>query len=533
MGDREPATDYFRQHPQVGESLLKAQRESSGEATDAGAANWPKPEPLGSDLPPVEPFSSDLLPASFRKHVDDVSERMQTPIDFAAAATVVVLAGSVNRRATIQPKERDDGWAVVPNLWGANVGAPGLLKSPLLNTVTAPLHATDELWRQEHQSSLDEFELEKEEAELELAAWRESYKSATKKGKTKPIRPDSSLKPPVRRRLIVVDATFEKLHEILAENPAGVLVNRDELTGWLSELDRIGREGERAFFLSAWNGDTPHTIDRIGRGSIHVPACCVSLFGNIQPARLRTYLGDALEDGPANDGLFQRFQVLVWPDTPRDWRLIDRPPDADAAEQARKIFQGLTELSADEPRRLKFAADAQELFNDWLGELETKIRGGQLHPALVAHLAKYRSLMPSLALLFELADWAAGLDGGESVSLDHARRAADFCDYLDSHARRVYACIVSPELRAARELGKKVRSGQAGTADKESGLTVLSAREVYRQGWTGLSTPQEVYAAIEILEDAGWLRPFRQESGPSGGRPSSRYIINPRVYEDA
>ncbi len=32
---------------------------------------------------------------------------------------------------------------------------------------------------------------------------------------------------------------------------------------------------------------------------------------------------------------------------------------------------------------------------------------GELHPAMIAHLSKYRSLMPSLAALFELADKAA------------------------------------------------------------------------------------------------------------------------------
>jgi hypothetical protein len=79
----------------------------------------------------------------------------------------------------------------------------------------------------------------------------------------------------------LTDATFEKLHEILAQNPAGVLVIRDELTGWLAELDRLGRKGERAFFLQAWNGDSGFTVDRIGRGSIYVPAVCVSLLGNI------------------------------------------------------------------------------------------------------------------------------------------------------------------------------------------------------------------------------------------------------------
>ena len=86
-------------------------------------------------------------------------------------------------------------------------------------------------------------------------------------------------------------------------------------------MDRVGREGERGFYLQAWNGDAGYTVDRIGRGSIYVPAVCVSLFGNIQPARLRWYLSQTLEGGPADDGPFQRFQLLVWPDPPREWKL--------------------------------------------------------------------------------------------------------------------------------------------------------------------------------------------------------------------
>ena len=67
---------------------------------------------------------------------------------------------------------------------------------------------------------------------------------------------------------------------------------------------QAGREQERAFFLEAWNGDSPFTVNRIGRGSVHVPAACVSLFGNIQPSRLRSYLSDAITGGPGGDGLF-------------------------------------------------------------------------------------------------------------------------------------------------------------------------------------------------------------------------------------
>ena len=68
---------------------------------------------------------------------------------------------------------------------------------------------------------------------------------------------------PQRRRYLTNDATVEKIGELLAVNPRGILVFRDELTGWLSSLDKEGREGTRAFFLEAWSGTGSFVYDRI------------------------------------------------------------------------------------------------------------------------------------------------------------------------------------------------------------------------------------------------------------------------------
>jgi putative DNA primase/helicase len=489
------------------------------------ADDWPKLEPIQSELPPVEAFSEDLLPDSFRPLAADVAERMQVPMDYPAVVMVLCLAGAVNRRATIQPKANDTGWVVVPNLWGGIIAPPGFMKSPVIQAATRPLNQIQTEWRQEHEEALKKYAREKEEYELRRAAWKEQYKSASKKGNAAPDRPEDEPEEPKSRRLIVNDATFEALHQTMSENPAGILVIRDELTGWWSQLDRAGREGERAFCLQAWNGDTGHTIDRIGRGTIHVEACCMSMLGGIQPGRLRSYLVDALEDGPGNDGLIQRFQLLVWPDTAPDWNYVDRAPDAASEQQAARVFRKLVELDAENPARFRFVPDAQELFIEWLAELEAKIRGDELHPALVSHLSKYRKLMPALAVLFHLAETATGNGDADTVSLRHAQQAAAWCEYLESHARRVYSCIVTPQLRAARELADKIKHRKVGTEG------FFSCRDVYLKGWSGLDSPEAVKLAAEVLQDAGWVRDLSGESGPFGGRPSNRYEVNPGVWE--
>jgi hypothetical protein len=99
--------------------------------------------------------------------------------------------------------------------------------------------------------------------------------------------------------------------------------------------------------------------------------------------------------------------------------------------------------------------------------------------------------------LFELADRAssAGFDGSSLtrslnfVSFENTRRAAAECDYLESHARRVYSCVATPQLRAARELAEKIK-GRKVAPDG-----IFSCRDVYLKGWTGLDFPEAVRRA--------------------------------------
>src|SRR3712207_7707258 len=92
-----------------------------------------------------------------------------------------------------------------------------------------------------------------------------------------------------------------------------------------------GMRATGRFSLESWDGKKPYHIDRIGRGSIHVPALCLSIFGGIQPGPLMSYVQDAISESEKADGLLQRFQVLVWPD-PRPYRRSDESPDPETRD---------------------------------------------------------------------------------------------------------------------------------------------------------------------------------------------------------
>jgi putative DNA primase/helicase len=234
----------------------------------------------------------------------------------------------------------------------------GIGKSPLLNLCLRPLHAKEQKRRDEYAAAVKEHAAVLEEHKLAMRAWEQQFIAAKKHKPAAldpPPRPDEPPDAPTAKRLVTNDATYAKLHVVMSQNPAGVMLVRDELTGWLSRLDREEYGEERAFALSAWNGDTPHTVDRIERGSVHVPHFCLSVLGGITPDRLRSYLAQAPHNSPTSDGLVQRFGLPVWPEIPTEWTYTDRPPHAAAQRQAIAIYERLTQFDHESPKLYRFS----------------------------------------------------------------------------------------------------------------------------------------------------------------------------------
>lgn len=505
--------------------------------------NWDTPIPLPEGLPHVEPFDLEMLPSPLRGWIADIAERMQIPPDFCAAGAVVVAGSLVGRKIGIHPKRHDD-WLVVPNLWGAIVGRPAMLKSPALAEIMKPLERLVAEAREAHERALSIHEREvamsgaeakAREKDLDAAA-REAVKTGDRfKLEEAASKRQEAGEPekPTQRRYKTEDPTVEKLCELLIANPWGLLVHRDELSGWLRNLEKQGREGDRALYLEGWNGTGSYEVDRVGRGSLYIYALCISILGGIQPGPLAAYVWEATQTGEGNDGLLQRFQVLVWPDAPERWRNVDRYPDASAKNRAFEVMRRLDTITAEEfgaasgdedaIPAVRFTPAAQKEFDDFRDELESKLRGGELSSPMEAHLAKYRSLFPSLALLFAVMDHVDGHDAGGAVSRESALRAWAWCQYLESHAHRLYFCAEDPRMEGARTLLRKIRAG-----DVQDGSTV---REIYRgRHWSRLTNSEEATAAAKVLEDYGWLR---IEIRKTGGRPTQQVRLHPDLMIEA
>ncbi|HAT3974875.1 TPA: DUF3987 domain-containing protein [Legionella pneumophila] len=476
-----------------------------------------KAQPLPESRPPVMPLLPDMLPEAIRDYVFDVSERQQSLPDFVAVTAIVGLSGLLGRKASICPKQFDS-WCVVPNQWGAIIGRPSAMKSPSMKEALRPLWQFEKQSAQQYKEDQKNYEEDCILLELEASTAKSKAKEALKKNDRdaarEALRMADNIAPPVRNRLIVNDPTVEKLGELLNENPNGLVFVRDELSGWLANLNREEYQSDRAFYLECFDGNGRYVYDRIGRGTIEIESCTLSIIGGIQPSKISLLVRDATR-GIVDDGLIQRFQLAIWPDDIGSWRWIDRAPNQEAKIRYDRIFELLHNLDFmtldGEPRQFRFTPEAQELFIQWMKKIQDIARNPEIHPVLESHILKMPQTIAGLALLFEIID-----GGRDAVGVTATVRALSWSDYLISHAKRLYSIATNFSLDNAKLI-----------LDRKMKLpNPFSVRDIQRKGWSGLDSIELVNEALAWLIDYGYLCRETISSADTNGRPKVAYHWN-------
>jgi hypothetical protein len=225
---------------------------------------------------------------------------------------------------------------------------------------------------------------------------------------------------------------------------------------------------------------------------------------------------------------------MLYPDPPASFTHIDRQPDHDSRDLAYKLFRAIARMKprgrgCQFDRRegtcfVHFSEPAQEFFDWWRSVLENRLRNGSMSHLFLSHLAKYRSLFPSLALLFHLVDRATSAGELGAVSLDAAELAGRWCTLLEAHARRTYLAAQDGDPEGPTNLADRI---------KVSLPNPFTIRDIQRKGWSGLTSQDEVRRAVGILEDRGWVQVATRAPGAKGGRPTEDFWVNPALSEQS
>jgi putative DNA primase/helicase len=443
----------------------------------------------------LETLAPGDLPNICRPFLENITVRLQCPLEYAAAPFIVGFSALVGRRVALRLHEHDD-WLIVPNLWGAVIGPPGAMKRAAFSRALAPLA-----------------ELQNET----LANYRRARHEYLKKCRR--TNADRRVRKPLCRRFLVKGASPEKLCHLLRQNPTGLLVLQDDLAVCLRGMNRLTDDLARALYRAAAVGEPTFTYSRASRAETEIPSLCLSLFGGIRPQVLQSLLETSRRARLETEAALNGFSLLFWPDLAPSWKFCDPPPTDEPAYSVLSLFRRIAagdavpaNLLRDHDSKVPFVQltpAARELYVDWRTDFENSLRRGGTSQLLASHRARYRSVVPALALLFRILDRGVGdVDEADFALAQRWQRI------LESHAQRVYATVA--EDAAPQSLLKHLLAHRQH-------WTSFGWYDLRRCQWAALHTPAALSYALMTLSETGHIRPCRRTRDGH----TIRYELNP------
>jgi hypothetical protein len=465
--------------------------------------------PMPSEHGPTAdvPFPTDALPGPVARFIAEQGAAIGCDDAFIALPVLATLAGAVGNAVAVQPKR---GYREPIALWGVVVSESGSGKSPAMAAALAPLRARQQRALSDHARAMTEHA-------AEVARW-EAESVAFKRGGGSGQPPERPLEP-VADRMLADDLTIEAAGALLAKQPRGLLIARDELSGWFGSFDayRAGKGGDEAKWLEMHSG-RPLVIDRKGSGVLAIPAALVSIVGGVQPGVLRRMSTHRNREG----GLLARFTFAFPPRRPILWS--DAEPDPGTVA----VYAGIVDALADlplvldeqgepQPRLLTLSPDARDRHvaaHNALTEEAT-----QASADLSAAFTKLRATALRLAGLVHLVRLVTLEPGLDSERIDDASMAAAWrlVSWFKGEAAKVLDLLVEGDEDAAERNLVRWVQGAGGRCTLRTLCKGLSAFK---------RNPEGAQAALDRLVAQGVGRWESVGPGPRGGRPTVEFVLN-------
>ncbi len=244
--------------------------------------NISKPEIKEEDIE----FPIDIFPKDLQFYILKCNETLSSSVDYMGGSLIWLISVMIGNSLTVEVKT---GWRELCNVWICLVGRPGIGKTPSMSNIKFPL------------SNINFKEIKS------YMSKSEKYENYQKLDKQEKKLVDKVFKPK-NSQFIANDITLEALVELHAESKNAVGFLKDELAGWMKDMNKYRVGSDMEFWLSSWAGET-HLANRKTAKSCFVKRPHVPVLGGIQPGILNNFYTDENKDS----GFLDRI-LLVYPE---------------------------------------------------------------------------------------------------------------------------------------------------------------------------------------------------------------------------
>ena len=487
LPDKGDAFDYIAKYGQEQEAC-KVAIEQAVEATQY--VEWQAME----EEQTVPPFPAHALPEPLQEFVRRQGEALGCPDVFLVLPVLAVTSTAIGNTYRVQVWE---GWQEPCVVWTLVVGHSGTMKTIAHEKAIEPLDKYQGEAFAKHETELRTFETLHEDWEQDNAR--------RKKNPTTFSAPEPEPVEPTVERVVVSDTTMEALARTLSENPRGVLVDRDEASGWFESLNQYkagGDDGSK--FLELFRGKA-FTVDRVSRKTLRVNKPFVSFCGTIQPSSLRYTMTKRNRD----NGTMARFLIAFPESPPKQWN--DCTTSLPAAEAYERLVRRLVEnqqrmddFEKPEPTVVPLSEEAKEVFKAWYNNHNKELDGQPEN--IRATWSKLEAYVPRLALLFCLVGDPATPPA--TVDMNSVQRAIEVVDWFKKEALRIESLVdMDEETENLQRLVDLIRSNGGS----------MSPRELQRKSPRYGKTSRKAEQWLEKVIEAGYGRweNRKKERGPA------------------
>jgi len=458
-----------------------------------------------------DPLPVSILPEPLQSYIRQGARALGCDPAYVALPLLSAVGSAIGNTRRIQLKRT---WSEPAIVWTAVVGESGTVKSPALDLALHHVRRVQDLELRRHGEAMQLHETEQMTYDRDVAAWKRS-----KRSNDPPIKPEE----PKARRLICGDATVESLAVLLEDNPRGLLLARDELSGWVGSFDQYskGKGADAAHWLSMWSGGQLLVDRKTGdRRMIHVPRAAVSITGTIQPQILQRVLG--LEH--FENGMAARLLVAKPPRRAKRWTEAEVAQDVE--DRVGKMFDRLHSLvantTADGFQSPVLATLTPEAKDVWVNFCNAH---AEEQAALTGHMAaawaKLEAYCARFALLIHFVRWAdhdPTLNDPDRVDEQSVACAEQLVRWFKGQIERVYGTL--GETDDERVIRQTIEMIQARGGS-------ISVRDYQRTSRRFANRPDLARQDLKDLEALGygWLETI--VPGEDGGRPSEVFELAP------
>lgn len=329
-------------------------------------------------------FPLDALPEAILGYIQSGARALDCDPALIAMPLLAALGGVIGNTTALRIKSN---WVESPVLWVVVVAPPGTMKTPAMKLATVFLDRLDALERLKHEKRYAEYE-------------RELKRYKTAKNKDELDEP----KPPTLTRIVIGDITIEAVVDVHQNNPRGMVVVRDEISGLFASFDRYAATGggDVAQWLEIHSSGAIRVDRKTGdRKSYHVSRSSVSMIGTIQPGALRA----AMPRKHVDNGFLARETPVMPPPRIKVWTDDELDPKARAAVE--QLFDRLYAIKLDfdefgrpAPVLIRFSPKAMERWKRFVNEHNAE--AATMSESLQAAYSKLESAAARIALILHM-----------------------------------------------------------------------------------------------------------------------------------